>query len=89
MGSHVVVYMGSSRAVLSEERKVSRVGRNSGFVKDSRRLGWPCWSSKGNQASASYLPFCLFLFHQLDGFIYLFHPSRLSGLFISFIPSLL
>jgi len=63
MGSHMPVSTGLSKAELSEERRVLRCGRNSSFMKDSLRLGWPCWSSKGNHTSASCLPFCLlFLF---------------------------
>jgi len=80
MGSRTVVYTGSSRGELSEERKVSRYGRNSGSMKDLQRLGWPCWSNKGNQMSTSYIPFfspispsirCFYIFHIL-----------ISGLFI-------
>jgi hypothetical protein len=80
MGSHMAVSTGSSKASLSEERRVLRSGRNTAFTKDSRRLGCPCWSSKGNQTNTCRLSFCsLFLFPSTRWFIHLFHPSRYLG----------
>jgi len=73
MGSHMAVYTGSSKAELSDERRVSRCGKNLGFMKDSRRLGWPCWSSKGNQTSTSCLPFCLLFIFPSTRFFFFIH----------------
>ena len=81
----MAVYMGLSKAELLEERKVLRCGRNSGFTKGSQKLGWPCWLSKGNRMSTSYIPFFSPLSLSIDSFIscILISESFISFIFLS------